>query len=99
MKFTKRAMVHSKETRESQKEFWDEHAGSNPGRTLLHFDYLIKICLFFTKRSTCTSRGFELGSLGLEGSCSTTELSGTSQSFMSKELLPVLFQIPQFRSC
>jgi len=24
MKFTKRAMVHSKETRESQKEFWDE---------------------------------------------------------------------------
>jgi len=25
MKFTKRAMVHSKETRESQKEFWDEY--------------------------------------------------------------------------
>jgi len=25
MKFTKRAMVHSKETRESQKEFWDEN--------------------------------------------------------------------------
>jgi len=24
MKFTKRAMVHSKERRESQKEFWDE---------------------------------------------------------------------------
>ena len=27
MKFTKRAMVHSKETRESQKEFWDECVG------------------------------------------------------------------------
>ena len=28
MKFTKRAMVHSKERRESQKEFWDEHHAS-----------------------------------------------------------------------
>ena len=27
MKFTKRAMVHSKETRESQKEFWNELCG------------------------------------------------------------------------
>jgi len=55
MKFTKRAMVHSKEIRESQKEFWDE-CGVSLHLLKGQFDSLImsaehNSCL----RPTCTT--------------------------------------------
>ena len=39
---------------------------------MLHFDYLIKIYLFFTKRRSGISPGFEVSSSGLQDDCSTT---------------------------
>ena len=65
---------------------------------MLHFDYLIKIYLFFTKRRFGASPGFEVSSSGLQDDCSTTVLSGTSQWFVCEKLFPFLLQIPRIRS-
>ena len=65
---------------------------------MLHFDYLIKIYLFFTKRRSGASPGFEVSSSGLQDNCSTTVLSGTSQWFTDEKLFPILLQISRIRS-